>query len=302
MIAQPDVEIRTVLPFRVLVDEAMRLTRRHGRAIYPWIAGPMAVFGVAMVVAQQPMTRKMMASATNPEADPLAFFSSMLPFFAVSLMAGAVYGVASVAALAAATDAVRGGTTRMGQWWLWSVHPTRLLTMLGVGIMIVLGMILCFIPGVVLGVLAGLTVPVMVTEGIWGQEAIARSFRLVRQNPEGRFATHPGVRLFTIGVIGSILSYILSFLVQLPFAIAQQVMMLRSVGSGGDPFETLTSPWLMALQVPSALLSWLVTAAVSLYMSFAVALFFDDLVRRLEGGDLVAALETFEGRASVTPS
>jgi hypothetical protein len=291
---QTDLQGVTLMPFRVLIDEAMRQARRHARAIYPWVAIPLVAIGLIHLFVQLPMMSRMMGSMQPGSENPFAFFGDLLVMYAVMFAFGIAFGFGMVAMLAAATHAVHGGEVRMLDWWLWAFRPSVLATVIVLGLVITVGLFACLLPGVVLSVLAGLTVPIMVVERRRGWQAVSRSIELVRHNPSGLFTSHPAVRLFVIFVVGGILNYLLSFLVQLPFMIVQQVMMVRSMTSRRDPFAMYESPWWIGLQVPQTVLATLAMLATSLYVSCAVALFFNDLVRRREGGDLARALDGFE--------
>ena len=55
------------------------------------------------------------------------------------------------------------------------------------------------------------------------------------------------------------------------------------------------------MQVPSSMLSQLVSTAVSIYSSFGIVLLYLDVVRRKEGKDLASAIDARFGGASPAP-
>jgi len=158
------------------------------------------------------------------------------------------------------------------------------------------------LPGIFLALLFSLTVPVMVVEKIYGTTALARAAAIVRDNPEGQFATSPLLRVFLIMVIGYVLSAAVGLLIQIPLIIIQQVVMFRAAAEGqmADPVELMSK---MALfQVPASFLNALAGTAVHVYMSFALSLFYFDLRRRQEGSDLEAAVREMEGQEPEPPA
>ena len=286
------------LPFRLLIDEAMRLTRRHFRQMYLPVAVPVALTQALVPIAQALVYRGF--STGTP--DPTSMIAGMVGFFGVVFVTGIVWGLGYGALLVAATEAQSGAGVSMGRAWLTMVRPRVFGTSLLTGLAMLVGCVLCVLPGVFLMLAFSLAVPVMVAERIYGTTALARAVSIVRQNPEGRFATHPMVKVFLILVIGYVLSSIVGFVVQLPFAIAQQILMFRAAAEGEmtDPMQMMTTMTL--LQVPAGVLNALATTVIQIYLSFALTLFYFDLRRRQEGGDLESAIQEMAGRAPVPPA
>jgi hypothetical protein len=86
------------------------------------------------------------------------------------------------------------------------------------------------------------------------------------------------------------LAYLVNALVNLPFTILQGASMFRDVAATGraDPQSLIAgSLW---IRLASAVLSSLVSTAVSVYTSFGVVLLYFDARRRKEGMDLEAAI------------
>ncbi len=86
--------------------------------------------------------------------------------------------------------------------------------------------------------------------------------------------------------MGVLLHYLTSFLVQFPFQMILIPLQIRQVD---DPTASLGST--LWLNVPMTLVGTLVMVAVSIYVSFAQVLLYIDTQRRMEGGDLEAAVD-----------
>ena len=75
----------------------------------------------------------------------------------------------------------------------------------------------------------------MVEEGSALVPAFRRASDLAVYNPQGRFLTHPMVKILALLVVGYLLSVMAASIVQLPFTVIQQIMIFREVASGSDP-------------------------------------------------------------------
>ncbi len=280
------------IPFRMLIDEAVRLVRRHFRVIYWPIAVPVALAQLLVLVAQAGLL------AQGP-ALPLGVAGfgcvTLLSLFALIVFTYLAYGVMEVAAV----DAVAGREVQLGPRWRFIVRGNVLGTLMLVGLCIAGGFLLCFFPAVYVFLLLSFVIPVMAEEGQFGGDALRRSSELVRYNPERRFVANPMVKVFVIFLVGGIISYAVSFLVQAPFVIAQLVITFRQAAEGGAP--TGFQAWEFALQAPAQVLGSLVQTAVQLYVAFALALFYFDVRKRREGFDLEAAIDQLAGPAGGGP-
>jgi hypothetical protein len=282
-------QVRPIMPFRLMLDEAMRLTRKHFMVIYPAVAIPMAVAGVAMVVAQTPVMEQMFGA--DPSTFGPDFIVSWLSLMGLGMLYMLLYWIASCVILMGATEAAAQRPVSMAAAWSLLLKPPVLVTLVSVALLMGLGFGLCILPGYLLGVLFGLIVPVMLLEQVYGSQAMKRSSDLLMYNPQGLFVTHPFVRLAVIWFLGWLIAYIVGMAVGLPFGIAQQVIMWRSLAgaeSAADPASFMPILW---LQVPQVVLGTLARHAVTLYVSFCIALFYLDVRFRKEGTDLEAALD-----------
>lgn len=275
------------IPFRLLVDEAVKLTRRHFRSVYLPVAVPIALVNGLVPVAQALWFN----NAFSGEApDPASMMVGGIAFMGVALVAGLIWGLGYGALLVAAVDAIDRQVVSMTHAWLTMVRPAVFGTCLLVGLALIVGCVLCVLPGLFLALLFSLILPVMAAERRYGIDAVTRSAQLVRFNPQGGIGKSPLLKVFLIFFLGYVLSFAVGFVVQLPFAIAQQVMIFRSAAEGStDPAQVMASAvW---LQVPGNILNALASTAVQVYMAFALVLFYFDLRRRQEGSDLEAAIQ-----------
>jgi hypothetical protein len=286
------------IPFRLLIDEAVKWTRRHFRAMYLPVAVPISIVNGLIPVAQA----LWFTSALSSESpDPASMLVGAGAFMGVALIAGVVWGLGYAALLQAATDVLQGQPMSMKRAWLFTIRPRVFGTSVLAGLCFVVGCVFCLLPGLFLGLLFSMIVPVMAAEGLFGMDAITRSAQLVRYNPMGGIGNSPLLKVFLIFFLGYLLSGAVGMAVQLPFVIAQQILIFRAAAEGSsDPAHVMsTAVW---LQVPGNMLNALVTTAVQLYMSFALVLFYFDLRRRQEGGDLAAAIREMRGPEGAPPA
>jgi hypothetical protein len=278
----------------VLLDEAMRPTRRFFRQIYPPIAIPITLAATALTVGQAWFMADLFTMGSTVEDDFTGFFGLWAIYMGLVVVLMVLTMIGFTVMIAGVCDALTGEPIDMGRRWKWGFSLKVLGTTLLVGIIIVLGMMCCLLPGVLLGVIYGFTIPVMVLESRYGTAALSRSYRLVTHNPGGQLSTHPGWRVLAIGVVSTLLSYLVSLVVSLPFVIAQQIGMVRSfaedpeaLANGSMQFSAI---WLW-LQVPQTILTQMTNIAIWLYSSFVLVGLFEALRGRKEGVDLDAALD-----------
>lgn len=288
------------VPLRILLDEAARLGRRHFTRIFLPVAVPVAAAQVLMVVVQ---VRFMGSMAGGGDPAPAQVFTGLADFFAAILLFLAVYSLGYGAMGAAAVDAAAGRELHLGRSWRFVLRPRVVATLFTMGLAISAGMMCCFLPGLWLLLLLGFALPAMVEEGEVLAGAWRRSSQLTRYNPQRRLAASPMLKIFVFLVVGMILSYAVSLVVQMPLIVAQQFLVFREAASGAaDPETLLYDPRWLWLQVPSTAIGSLAQSAVVLYLSFGMALLYFDVRRRREGLDLEAALDELLGAAGAGPA
>lgn len=286
-------------PFRVLVDEAMALTRRFFRPIYPSVAIPVSLVSVVFTVIQVSWMGDLFQTSRGSVPDLSALLSGCTGLAATLLGALIVQTLANTAMVAACVDAVDGRSVDMSRSWRFVAQPRVLGTLLLIWVVVVVGFILLIIPGVYLMLVLSLTTVVMAAEQLFGPAALSRSRALIRYNPEKKFFANPKTKIAALFLIAWVISSLVGALVNLPFSIAQNLIMAHRVSSGMTADPAVLMRGLLWLQIPSALLSSFVKMAVAMYTSFGMALLYFDIRRRKEGVDLEEAIERLAGKLPV---
>jgi hypothetical protein len=292
------VTIDEPLSTQALLDEAMRQTRRHFKAIYPGVAVPLAVGAGLVPLVQGLWFRSFRFGDTGPQPGDLPLFAAgMVAVIVVAFVFLAVYMLGYAALIAGAVEALAGRPVSMAHAWLSMVRPQALGTLVMSWLATVAGMVCCLFPGIYVGLIFSLIVPVMVEEGRFLVDGLERSVELTKYNPQRSFGDDPRVRAFLIIFVGMLIGYAISMVVQMPLVIVQQVMMFRGLAGGekADPMALLAS--LTWLQVPTNALAMLGQVAVHLYVSFGLALLYFDVRRRKEGRDLEQAADALSQRS-----
>jgi hypothetical protein len=286
------------LPFRLLLDEAVRLARQHFRRVYVPVALPLsAVAGLAALAQGLLMWAAASGHVPNSAAlvigGTVGFIVSMFGFMVVYLLSYAVL-------FAGAVEATAGREVSMARAWRFVLRPAVLGTILLSALAVTAGFGCCLLPGIYLGLILSLVVPVMVEEGLLGTDAMRRSVELTSYNPRRSLDTDPRLKAFVILFVGTLLGYAINMMIQLPVVVVQQYLMMRDM-AGGSPDPASVMARMTWLQVPSQMLGMLVSAAVHLYMCFGLALLFMDVRRRKEGLDLEAAIAHLSQPPPATP-
>jgi hypothetical protein len=276
------------MPFRVLLDEAMKLMRRHFGAIYLSVAIPLAVIAaLSLAVQLRWMTTMTAARGMRPD-----IAASCFGFVLTLLLALLVQGLSYSVLTAACVDGAMGRPIRMGAKWSFVVQPGTLGTLFLSFLAVAAGLVCLFLPGLYIALHLSFVIPVMAVEGLRGGSALGRAWRLAKFNPHRRFFDNPATKIFVLYLVGALLAYAVSFLIQLPFTAMQGYRVARTIASGHAANAQAFLGRALWWQIPSAILSSLVSTAIGVYTSFGLVLLYLDVVRRKEGGDLAAAIET----------
>jgi hypothetical protein len=272
---------------RELLDGAIRFVRVAFPRVFLPIGVPMSlVQGVSVVLQSRIQTTE------SPSGLDLA-----LLFAAVGATL-VVYGFGYYALQVVATDGVAGRALVVRRAWLVPLRPRVFATLLLSGAAVMAGTLLCLLPGIYLGLVLSLLMPVIVEERLFGLAALRRCAAVARFNPSRRFGEDPRVKVLLLGIAGWLIGYLLGFLVQLPMMGAMIfIVARRSIGEGsGESLEEAMSD-LIWVQAPTAVAGALIQTAVSLYMAYGVAMLYFDTRRRMSGEDLEAELEILAGPA-----
>jgi hypothetical protein len=273
------------LPFRVLLDEALRRARRHFRAIYPGVAIPVTILATAVATAQAVWFShlKMDLGSLGTPFLNLGYLALILVYSSLLMVA---YNTLQVAAI----DAVAGRPVDLRRAWRFTVQGRVLGTLTLWYAATLASVFCCCLPALVVAPLLLLVPAVMADEERFGIQAISRSARLTWHFPRDRWWASPLVKAFLLLLVGVILAYLTALLVSLPFQVPMYIDMFRKAAAGED-FTGGMSAWVW-LQVPAQFLSSLASTAVYLYVCFGVALLFYDTRGRREGTDLRAGIDS----------
>lgn len=278
-----------------LLDEAVVLARRVFGRLYLATALPPAV---ALTVATAIQLRFMSGFLQEPSAENPGgtFFAGMGVFMLVVLVAVAVTGLASAAMIAGTSWKLDGAELRARDAWRWVFRGGVLGSLLLLGLLVGLGFMFCLLPGIYLGIVWALAIPIMASEGILGYRSMSRSRQLVLHSNQKRVFP-PGIGwVLAVIAAGLVLSWGASMAVQFPLMVIQQVLMARHLlgeaARSGPPNPAALFPmWVQVLQVATTFVSVLVKQAVALYSAAAFILLFRRLRGRREGTDIHTALD-----------
>lgn len=275
------------MPFRVLIDEAVRYARRHFRSIYPAVAIPVALSATLVAVFQALWFSRLTGSVESANPMDLAGGCATI---AIALVMGVVTMFGYWALHVAALDVLAGRPVDMRRAWAFAFRPAVLGTNILTGLAVMAAFIACILPGFYVLPLLFFVLPVMVTEARFGTDALSRSAELTKWSPTGRILDSALAKALLLLILTIALSYVLAMLIALPFQLPMYIDMFRSAAAGEEPSLERMGLW-MWLQVPAQLLSALVNTALVLYTGFCSAMLFADTRGRKEGTDLRTAFD-----------
>jgi hypothetical protein len=268
------------MPIVLLLDEGLRLTRAHIRAIFLPVALPVAVFatlaGVAQAFSMQSLFKGGMPS-------PTLFWTPQV--LLVAALLGLLSTVAYVAGQVAALDALAGRPVDMRRAWSFAVRPSVWGTLLLSFLAILIAFLFCVLPVFFVAPLLAFAVPVMAEEARFGTGALSRSAELALFNPSRRLMEHPIVKVLLLMVVSTLISYLAGLLVALPFQLPMFIDLFRKALSGNQDITSVMARWIW-LQIPAQFLSSLARTAIYVYTAFGMALIYADVRSRKEGIDL----------------
>jgi hypothetical protein len=295
--AEPVLEGRPgPMPFFLLLDEAMRRTRPHLRAVLPSVALPVALLTTLLSSLQMLNARQSLA-----QVDVVASLMSSLEVLVGSLLVGILTGVAYSAAQVAALDALMGRPVDMRRAWRFVLQARVWSALLLVGLALFVSAIACIVPVLYVAPLLSLVMPVMVVEEVFGVAALSRSAELTRFNPSRRLGESPILKVLLLMVASTLIAYLAALPVDLPFQLPVMIDILRRLVAGNLDTQALVSRWIW-LQVPAVFLGSLVRTAVYLYTAFGIGMLFFDVRGRKEGTDLREEIDALFPAPPVPPS
>lgn len=277
-----------LVPIRRLIDDVVQHGRRHWRQILPSVALVQFGMGLLALLLQEPQLA--LAASPNPSGEELmAFFGLLFPLL---FLIFAIVIVAFSAVMVAAMDGLEGRPIDMKRAWGFSLSPKVFLTNGLTYVLVMLSAMCCFLPVLYVGPILAFVLPIMVHQGVFGGTAIKRSVELAKYNPTGRFQDYAWLHMLGVLVAGTLVSYALSFVAQLPLMIVQVVMTVRQAAGGLLDTPVVPPMW---LQVPTQAAVAVVTTASWIYWSFAICALYLEILRRRDGGDLQSAIDGMTG-------
>lgn len=290
----PAAQLDTI-PFAVLIDEAWKSTRTWARTILIPAALLLAPGALAMQVLAGYWNLSLFSTMQSARFDQFCgtFALGMAGMLVAVVYFLAVYGCVMVAAV----RALGGETPALGQCLRFYAQPRVWGTELLAWVLTTLGFAACILPGFFLLCAWKLRLPVMVREGVFGWNALKRSWELVGHHPSKDWVRHPLLKVLLLFVLGAVLGYAIALVIQMPAMIVSQLMVVRGMsrGTGADPQAALRAT--MWLTIPAGTIAALAQLGVQLYVDFATAHLYLDQVRRKEGADLGSALDRLIGEA-----
>ncbi len=275
-------------PFRILIDQVAPFVRNHFRHLFVPIALPLIVATTSIALVQ----RQWMVAFT---ADPLASLGitmwMLVLVFAMAALMAVVYTVVTVVSI----DALEGRPVSITRAWRIALRWRALWTVALVSIATMASLMMCVVPAFLVVPLVSLTLPAMVVEERSGVDAMKRSVQLAWWNGTGRMADSGVLQVGLFLVVGWVVQNALTFVVQGPFLVVQQLATFRQAAGGVEPnmAEAMGPLWLhMATQI----LGGAVAAVASLFWACGLAMLFFELRRRREAKDLGEAID-----ALITP-
>jgi uncharacterized membrane protein len=288
------------LPFAVLIDEAWRSTRRHARAILVPLAIALAPAALLLQVISALLNLQMLGDAGNLD------FTRFCGTFAIAIAAMLVVGLYFLGVygtmMVTATQVAAGEPPAIRQALRFYLRPRVWATDLLAWLVTGLGFVACILPGLLLLAAWSLRLPVMAREGLYGWASLQRSWELLAHNPSRQLLRHPLLKVLALFVLGIVLAYAVSLVVQLPALVASQVMIFRQMSGGetADPQAALRATFW--LTIPAGVIGALAQLAVQLYVDLATAHLYLDQRRRKEGLDIASALDRLLGPTAGPPT
>ena len=219
-----------------------------------------------------------------------------------------IYGGAAVggtAALVAWLALVRtiavlmdGGTVGVGRAYLFAIHPLRVLTVLLVSVTTMIGCCLCIAPGVAVGIMLTILIPVMAHELVGPVKSISRSISLVTYRPPGEgLVASPAVQVLGLWLLFYLLSSALNGFQMVPLIIAGAAEQWRIVT---DPASGGASPLFLAVITAGTFVGVVFTSVLWAYMGTCCVLLYRNVRYRREAIDLDLALDERLAAAGAT--
>ena len=161
------------MPFRLLIDEAMKRARLHFRAVYPAIAIPLAAATGVFSIVQSSWIQDFSVSRAG-NVDLSAMLQGCASFLAAALVTITLSTLGNAAMLHSCVEAVSGRPVRSGESWRFVVIPKSLWTIFLAGLAVGAGFVMLILPGLYFALMLSFVIPVLAAEGLSGSDALGR--------------------------------------------------------------------------------------------------------------------------------
>ncbi len=289
---EPTIELYKIRDFGAKVNATIRYIRMHIKdMIVPvlLLVLPTGLIAGLSMKSYLGFSLNMERMADDPEASSQLFSEMMTSYgvlmlvslLAISLYMLIVYGYMK--------DAHQAGGTRLSSGELFSKAFSRLpgaiLLMILISIIVFLGMLVFFIPGIYLMIVLSLAMPIYIFENVSIGNALSRSFKLIK----GKWWS-----TFGLLVVSSLIAAAVSYIFVIPGYILVFWEMFTSISENqADPGALAKS---MDGFLPTIGLTFAMIGAYVCYIIPIIALAFQysNLVERNEGIGLKQDIENFE--------
>ena len=233
----------------------------------------------------------------DPNTDPVGFMIAAYTALPIFLLASLlVYSAGATIVFAVVRGVITGNEVDGGKALAsgWKRIPSMVLTSILTWIAVMFGAIFCLLPGLYIGILFALAVPVAFLEGRSPFSALGRSLELIRnRGPKGLGSGNNAVRVVVIGLVTTVVWYALNVFASIPQAAAVFIG-LSSRGMEMTPIgpSPLPMTWILPLYFVGAVVQGMFLGIV--LIPWAV-LYFDIRVRH-EGLDMEEKIHELKTR------
>jgi hypothetical protein len=210
-------ELPVPMPFPLLMDEAVRRTRKVLPQVYAPFAMAAAVLAAGSATINQ-LVQRGMAVGRDPVQVMMAGCSAALLALPLAFLAQLL----GLAMTQAAVAALSGGRPAFGPALRFALRPRVAGTFLLAQLLIWASFAACLVPVFFVAPLLGLVAPAMAAEGVFGWAALRRSARLTRHNPLGAFLASPRVKILAVYVLVGVVSLLVAALPELPLMVVER--------------------------------------------------------------------------------
>jgi len=272
---------------------------RRGFRVFAGVGIVTSVLNTVLLLLLQAALVSVVAGTAGPEQLATTFLAYVPLFMIVSLV---VQALGAVVVAHAVEDLLTVGALSAGDVLRRSLprFAAAAWTALLVSLAVCAGLLFCIFPGLILGVLLVLALPVVALEGRGGFAAMRRSIELViRRGPGGVNSETNWVRIVVLLIATLAVLYSLSALASMPTTLPEVIGALQQKMPQNTMLGPLATP--LSVMLPLYLL---VAVVQGLYTALGVIpwpLIYYDIRARHEGADLerlIAGLATAASESS----